>query len=60
MDNTKNPNNKKSMGNKVGNLIEKVGQKIADAGTPKLGQKIHDLGDNLEKTHRNPDHPHKV
>ena len=30
------------------------------AGAPKLGQKIHDLGDKLEKDHTNPDHPHKA
>lgn len=45
---------------KVGDVIEKVGHKISDAGAPGLGQKIHDLGDKLEKNHKNPEHPHKV
>ena len=52
--------NKKSLVDKVGNLVEKVGHKISDAGAPKLGQAIHDLGDKLEKTHSNPKHPHKT
>lgn len=53
---------KKSEGimDRVGDLIEKAGHKISDAGAPGLGQKIHDLGDSLEKKHKNPDHPHKV
>lgn len=46
--------------NKFGDLIEKAGHKIADAGAPGLGQKVHDLGDALEKDHRNPSHPHKA
>ncbi|MBC7741567.1 MAG: hypothetical protein H7061_05190 [Bdellovibrionaceae bacterium] len=50
----------KSFKSKVGDVIEKVGHKISDAGAPKIGQKIHDLGDTLEKTHQNPSHPHKV
>lgn len=49
-----------SLGNKVGDLVEKVGHKISEAGAPGLGQKIHDLGDKLEKSHKNPSHPHKV
>lgn len=50
----------KSVGSKVGNVIEKLGHKIADAGAPNLGQKIHDLGDKLEDSHKNPSHPHRV
>jgi hypothetical protein len=49
-----------SLSEKTGNTLEKAGHKISNAGAPKIGQKIHDLGDKLEKTHRNPDHPHKV
>lgn len=45
---------------KVGDAIEKVGHKISEAGAPKIGQKIHDLGDKLEKKHDDPNHPHKV
>ncbi|MNL09456.1 hypothetical protein D3C87_1302160 [compost metagenome] len=61
MDNSKNRNKPdESFRDKAGNALEKAGQKISNAGAPKLGQKIHDLGDKLEKTHRNPDHPRKV
>lgn len=45
---------------RAGDFIEKVGHKISDAGAPGIGQKIHDLGDKLEKQHKNPAHPHKV
>ena len=60
----KSPNsaNKKSSNfkDRVGDVIEKAGHKISDAGAPKLGQKIHDMGDRMEKSHSNPKHPHKV
>ena len=52
--------NNKGLADKVGDIVEKVGHKISEAGAPGIGQKIHDLGDKLEKTHKNPDHPHKV
>ncbi len=45
---------------KLGDIVEKVGHKISEAGAPSIGQKIHDLGDKLEKTHKTPSHPHKV
>jgi hypothetical protein len=51
---------KESFKNKAGDLIEKVGHKISEAGASKIGQKIHDLGDSLEDKHKNPSHPHKV
>lgn len=51
---------KDSFKNKAGDLLEKVGHKISNAGATKIGQKIHDLGDSLEEQHRNPKHPHKV
>lgn len=51
---------KESFKNKAGEAIEKVGHKIADAGMPKVGQKIHDLGDAMEDEHDNTSHPHKV
>jgi hypothetical protein len=61
MDNSKNRNkSNESLSDKAGNALEKMGHKISNAGAPKIGQKIHDLGDKLEKTHRNPDHPRKV
>jgi len=56
-----NPADKKeSLKDKAGNFIEKVGHKVSDAGAPKVGQKIHDLGDKLEEKHDNPAHPHKA
>lgn len=51
---------KSSFKDKAGNVLEKAGHKISEAGATKLGQKIHDMGDSLEKTHKNPSHPHKV
>lgn len=62
MDNNKmnNKTGKESFADKVGSFVEKVGHKVADAGATNLGQKIHDLGDKIEKTHKNPNHPHKV
>lgn len=51
---------KKGLGNKVGDAMEKVGHKISEAGMPGLGQKIHDTGDKLEKDHTNPNHPQDV
>lgn len=60
MDNKMNKPGKESLIDKVGNLVEKAGHKISEAGAPGLGQKIHDLGDKLEKSHKNPGHPHKV
>ena len=60
MDNKSNKPGKDSLTDKIGNLVEKAGHKISEAGAPGLGQKIHDLGDKLEKSHKNPDHPHKV
>ncbi len=51
---------KSGIADKLGDIVEKVGHKISEAGAPGLGQKIHDLGDKLEKEHKNPSHPHKV
>lgn len=51
---------KESFKDKAGDMLEKAGHKISDAGATKIGQKIHDLGDSLEEKHRNPNHPHKV
>lgn len=61
-DKFQNPNlkEKSTLRDKAGDILEKAGHKISDAGMPGLGQKIHDLGDKIEKSHRNPDHPHKV
>lgn len=55
-----NVKNDKTLGDKVGGLVEKAGHKISDMGARNLGQKIHDLGDKMETHHKNPEHPHKV
>lgn len=55
-----NETSKESLRDRLGDAIEKAGHKIADAGAPGLGQKIHDLGDKLESDHSNPEHPHKA
>lgn len=62
MQDSKVNGNKKDTGiiDRLGNLVEKAGHKISEAGAPGLGQKIHDLGDSLEKKHKDPQHPHKV
>lgn len=49
-----------SLRDKVGDLAEKLGHKISDMGAPGLGQKIHDLGDQLEESHQDKNHPHDV
>ena len=51
---------KETFKDKAGDMLEKVGHKISNAGATKVGQKIHDMGDSLEKSHKNPAHPHKV
>lgn len=51
---------KETFKDKAGDLIEKAGHKLSEAGATKLGQKIHDLGDSLEEHHKNSSHPHKV
>jgi len=58
--NQNNTEKKNTLADKAGDLLEKVGHKVADAGAPGLGQKIHDLGDKIEKTHKNPEHPHQA
>jgi hypothetical protein len=60
MDNEQNARRKQGLWDRLGGFLEKAGHKISEAGAPGIGQKIHDLGDKLEKTHRNPSHPHKV
>lgn len=51
---------KPSMTDKIGDAVEGLGHKISDMGLPSVGQKIHDLGDKMEKTHDDPNHPHDV
>ena len=57
---TKKSIQKKSITDKIGNAVEKIGHKIADAGFPMVGQAIHNVGDKLEKSHSNSKHPHKA
>lgn len=52
--------NKESLRDKAGDALENAGKKISDAGAPKVGQKVHDLGDKLEKSHTDKDHPERV
>ncbi len=49
-----------SLRDKIGDAIEGIGHKVSELGLPKVGQKIHDLGDNMEKDHDDPSHPHDV
>ncbi len=51
---------KPGLTDKLGNAVEKAGEKISDMGGEKVGQKIHDWGDRLEKRHEDPSHPRKV
>ncbi len=44
----------------AGDALEKIGQKISDVGAPTVGQKVHDLGDKLEDSHKDSTHPNKV
>lgn len=51
---------KSSLRDKAGELLEKAGEKISDAGATNIGRKIHDLGDKVETTHEEPNHPKDV
>lgn len=51
---------KPSVSDKIGDAVEGIGHKVSDMGMPSVGQKIHDLGDKLEKNHDDPNHPHDV
>jgi hypothetical protein len=51
---------KETLMDKVGDVLEKVGHKVSEAGAPSIGQKIHDLGDKVEQHHDNKNHPHDV
>jgi hypothetical protein len=47
----KNTGKKESMRDKVGDAVEKLGDKVSGMGAEKLGKKIHNLGDKIEKDH---------
>lgn len=51
---------RESLRDKLGDAVEKIGHKISERGAPGVGQKIHDLGDKIEGSHDNPNHPHDV
>ncbi|MES2963343.1 MAG: hypothetical protein V4760_05600 [Bdellovibrionota bacterium] len=53
-------NKKPGLRDRAGDMIEKVGHTIAENGAPGLGKKIHDLGDKVESSHDDPNHPHDV
>ena len=48
------------LADKAGDMMEKIGHKISEVGMPAVGQKIHDLGDKMERTHTDVNHPHDV
>lgn len=37
-----------NLSRKVGDVIERVGQKISDAGAPAAGTKVYNTGDKIE------------
>jgi hypothetical protein len=47
---------KTSIADKIGDVVEKVGSAISKTA-PGIGKKIHDVGDSIEKSHKNPKHP---
>ena len=52
MQSTKMPKEKRdALRDKVGNVVEKLGDKVSKAGAGRMGKKIHDLGDKIEKHH---------
>lgn len=48
---------KSGLKDKLGEAVEKVGNKVSELGAEKIGKRIHDAGDKLETTHENPQHP---
>lgn len=46
--------------NKAGDFIGKAGRKISAAGAQRIGQKIHSIGDSLEKNQKDFSYPQKV
>lgn len=54
MDNKKNFEQKKeSVSHKVGDAIERAGQKISNAGAEKVGNAIYNAGDKIEHMNDN-------
>lgn len=50
-------NKKSGLKDKLGEAVEKVGNKVSDMGATDLGKRIHDAGDRIEQSHKNPSHP---
>jgi hypothetical protein len=50
-------NKKSGLKDKLGEAVEQVGNAISGLGAEKIGKSIHDAGDRMEKTHKNPNHP---
>lgn len=48
---------KSGLKDKIGEAVEKVGNKVSDMGAESLGKRIHDAGDKIETTHKDPAHP---
>ncbi len=48
---------KSGLKDKLGEAVEQVGNKVSDMGAEKLGKRIHDAGDKIETSHKNPAHP---
>jgi hypothetical protein len=46
-------NKKGNISHKVGDFVERVGQKISDAGAKKVGRAIYNAGDKLEHSSEN-------
>ncbi|MBX2993908.1 MAG: hypothetical protein KF681_03785 [Bdellovibrionaceae bacterium] len=44
---------KETISHKLGDKIERVGEKISDAGAPKVGNAIRNAGDKLEHSQDN-------
>lgn len=41
-------NNKDTLSHKAGDVLERAGEKISDAGAKKIGKKVYDAGNKLE------------
>lgn len=48
---------KSGLKDKLGDAVEAIGNKVSDMGAKDLGKKIHDAGDRMESSHKNPAHP---
>lgn len=51
------PKKEESLSHKVGDKIERLGEKVIKAGAPKLGKAIYNAGDKLEHMNDNKNKP---